>query len=53
MMRYLNTSDVQSIQGVEIKGNSLWFFNHHQNLMILEENQSITTKPTHYFQRAR
>lgn len=53
MMRYFNTIDVQSLQGVEIKGNSVWIFNHHQNLMILEENHNITSKPTMSFQRAR
>lgn len=53
MMRYFNTMDVQSLQGVEIKGNSLWVFNHHQNLMMLVDNYSITTKPNVSFQRVR
>ncbi|MBF0595884.1 hypothetical protein [Faecalibacter rhinopitheci] len=53
MMRYYNINNIHSLQGVEIEGNSLWYFNHHQNLMVLENNNSITSKPTQIFQRAR
>ena len=53
MKRYLNTIDVKSLQGVDVEGNSLWIFNHHQNLMVLEQNHNITSKPNLMFQRAR
>ena len=52
-MRYFNTSNVKSLQGIEIEGNSLWVFNHHKNLMILTNNHHITSKPNITFQRAR
>jgi len=52
-MKYLNTTDVKSMQGVDVEGNSLWIFNHHQNLMVLEDNNAITSKPNIAFQRAR
>lgn len=53
MMRYFNTTDVKSLQGVDVEGNSLWIFNHHQNLMVLANNHNITSKPNMTFQRAR
>jgi len=53
MMRYLNTAKIQSLQGVEIEGNSIWIFNSHQNLMMLVDNRNITSKPNVAFQRAR
>ncbi|MBS7334073.1 hypothetical protein [Faecalibacter bovis] len=52
-MKYYNTNHVRSLQGVDVEGNSLWLFNHHQNLMVLLENQTITSKPNLSFQRAR
>lgn len=52
-MRYLNTINVKSIEGVEIEGNSLWIFNPHRNLMILTNNHNITSKPNIVFQRVR
>lgn len=52
-MRYLNTSKIQSLQGVEVEGNSIWIFNCHQNLMLLAGNHNITSKPNVAFQRAR
>lgn len=52
-MKYFNTINVKSLEGVEIEGNSVWVFNHHRNLMILTINHNITSKPNNAFQRTR